>query len=327
MVVLIAIFATPLSSLADPPSLQELESRLFDCPIIWQATNTLPKSFWTYEKALPCIFNPKVITNAIILASFESKGYPKPSTNDICIFTDPDCDSCGCARVCNFSINPGRATLSFNSAYRNNLTQGMPGDDAIIKWASDDAPALGVDPKQIAFKNFTSHYNTDTNGDNIFSQISGRGVYLCRRLEGIFFWGDGDNVSLEGFWIEFGSYGQIRAFTLTWPDLKRVKKEKTATPEEIIRCIAEHKTIILPKYDEPDFFGRLKTLATARKLTITKITPYYSEGHFGDTPTNSEPKIVMPVAELAAVADVGNSNMPVQIYSPIISSDAARLVR
>lgn len=320
------IFATTYSSLADSPSVMELESRLFgNCSIVWQATNDLPKSFWTYEKVLPHVFPAQVITNAIILASFESKGFPTPSTNDTCIFADPDCDSCRCGRVCNFSIYPRQATLGFYSPYQNNLTHGMPGDDTIVRRAFDDSLALGVDPKQIAFKNFTSHYNTDTNHDKIFDQISGRGVFLSRRLDGISFFDDGDEIFLEGFWIEFGCYGQIRDFTLTWPDLNRVQKEKTATREEIIRCIAEHKTIVLPENDERDFFSRLKTLATARKLTITKITPYYSEGQFGDMPTNSEPKIVTPFAELDAVANLENSNVTVRICSPITSSDVARL--
>jgi hypothetical protein len=41
--------------------------------IIWKApTNNLPKSFWIYKK-LPRVFSAAVISNALMLASFQSK--------------------------------------------------------------------------------------------------------------------------------------------------------------------------------------------------------------------------------------------------------------
>src|SRR5208283_2277701 len=56
--------------------------------IIWQApTNQLPKSFWIYRKS-PRVFPAATISNAIILASFQNKGFPKPSTNRIIIWDD-----------------------------------------------------------------------------------------------------------------------------------------------------------------------------------------------------------------------------------------------
>ena len=85
--------------------------------------------------------------------------------------------------------------------------------------------------------------------------------------------------------------------------------------------------MVLPNPDEEDYFVRLKRLANAKKLTITKITPYYGEGVFGEVPTNDVPcKFATPFAELEAVADFGNSNATVQILSPILSSDVIRLL-
>jgi hypothetical protein len=56
--------------------------------IIWQApTNHLPKSFWIYKK-LPRVFSATTISNAMILATFQNKRFPKPSTNQIVIWAD-----------------------------------------------------------------------------------------------------------------------------------------------------------------------------------------------------------------------------------------------
>jgi hypothetical protein len=83
----------------------------------------------------------------------------------------------------------------------------------------------------------------------------------------------------------------------------------------------------MPNGDEENYFDRLKTLASAKKLTITKITPYYGEGMFGDVPTNDVPcKYATPFAELEAVADFGNSNATVRLLSPILSSEVRRLL-
>jgi hypothetical protein len=83
---------------------------------------------------------------------------------------------------------------------------------------------------------------------------------------------------------------------------------------------------VVPHEDEPDFFGRIKTLAGAKTFTVMKITPIYGEGVFGDAPANEEPpKVIAPFAELEAVADFGSSNMPVRLLSPILASEIVRL--
>jgi hypothetical protein len=69
-------------------------------------------------------------------------------------------------------------------------------------------------------------------------------------------------------------------------------------------------------------------LATAKKLTITKITPYYGEGVFGQVPTNNVPcKVVTPLAALEAVADYGTSNATLRLVSPLLASEVNRLLK
>ena len=51
--------------------------------IVWRApTNHLPTRFWTY-KIVPQVFSATAISNGIVLAGFEKKGFPRPSTSDV----------------------------------------------------------------------------------------------------------------------------------------------------------------------------------------------------------------------------------------------------
>ncbi len=324
---LIAILATGISSFAAPPTLEDFSPHFStNTQIIWQApTDHLPKGLWTYQKILPHVFPASTISNAIILGALQYRGFPEPSTNNTCF---EDYCHCSCMIHCLFSINPGYASMFFSSPLQTNTTQEIPDDEAVISWAWSYAKRLGVDPAQVAFKDITLHFNTDTNDNKMPDQISGRGVFLARVIDSVQYVGNGnDGFASEGFWIEFGSYGLIRNFCLIWPDLKRIDQNPTTSPQQIIACIRAHKTIVLPNDDETNYFARVKNLAKARTFTITKITPYYSEGVYGEMPTNDEPpKIVAPIAELEGVADFGNSNMPVRLFSPIFSSDVARLV-
>jgi hypothetical protein len=87
IVALIAtIVAMAFSSFADY-TLEDISPHFStNAEINWQAPiDGLPKSFWGYKK-LPQIFSATTISNAIILASFQEKGFPQPSTNQITIW-------------------------------------------------------------------------------------------------------------------------------------------------------------------------------------------------------------------------------------------------
>ena len=149
------------------------------------------------------------------------------------------------------------------------------------------------------------------------------GVSFPRQIDGIRF-----PDETEGFSIQrYGKERKLRFFLLTLPNLQRMREEATATPQETIACIRAFKTPILPNGEEPDYFARVKTMAKAKKLTISKLTPYYGEGVYGEEPTNNRrPSWVMPVAYLEATATFGTSNATIRLYSPILSSDVKRLL-
>lgn len=268
LTLLAAILALKFSCLAGEPTWQELSARVFtNASIVWQAPmDGLPKSFWTYKIIRPHVFSRETISNAIVLGHLQARGFPEPSTNNICI--SDDCH-CSCAIHCLFSIYPDDGSMCFSSPLQTNSTQQIPADSQIARWAWSCAFQLGVDLTQVVEKDFTTHFNSDTNGDSLLNEISGRGVYLSRVLDGIAFNGDGTDTASDGFWIEFGSYDLIRNFSLIWHDLKRDQQIPTASTAQIIQCIQAHKTIVMPEPQHEENYSQLsKNLPLQRSLPL-----------------------------------------------------------
>ena len=330
IVVLAVILVAGLRAPAEPVTWEELSSRIFtNAAIVWKApTNKLPKSFWIYQRKLPHVFSATVIANAAVLGSLQGKRFPKPSTNDFFIPEDRGPNYPGPRRTI-FGIRPGDANLYYSVPnYGQGSGEQLPSDEMITTQAWKNASQLGLDRAQLVQERIYEHLCETEQKGKMTNHVCGRGVFLSRQLDGIaFFSADNEAEGAEGFSVEFGSHDQIRFFSLRWSNVERYDHQKTASPEEIVHCIREHKTIVLPNPDEVDYFARLKKLANARKLTITRITPYYGEGVFGEVPTNDVPcKFATPLAELEAITDLGNGNAPVRIISPIISSEVRRLL-
>jgi hypothetical protein len=301
-----AILTRAFYSHAAPITLEDISPHLStNAQIIWEApTNHLLKSFWIYKK-MPRIFSAATISNAVIMASFQNKGFPKPSTNWIVIWAD---STEGEPQPPDFEITPDLGEMSYSLGDRapDSAAEYFK-DGAIVERAWDSLAQLGIERMEFVKTNVAREW----------------GVFLPRQIDGIQVYGESEGFSFQ----QFGNPKRIRCFSLTLPNLERTQKSLTASPQQIIACIRAFKTPSPPNGDEPDYFGRIKNLAKAKKLTITKITPYYAEGNYWETRTNNEPtKIVVPIAELEAVADFGNSNATVRLLSPIISSEVIRLL-
>jgi hypothetical protein len=305
-----AILAAVASSHASSVTLDDISPHFStNMPIIWQApTNHLPKSFWVYKK-LPRVFSAATISNAIILASFQVKGFPKPSTNRIILWAE---STEGEPQPPSFAILPDEGQLDYSLGDRApDSTEKVANDEAAVERAWDCLLQLGADRAQFVKTNVASQ------GD--------WGIFFPRQIDGVQFYRD----QSEGFsFQQFGQHGKIRCFGLLWPNLERMENCQPASPQQIIACIRGHRVVVLPEGVEGrHYLARVKRLAVAKKLIITKITPYYGEEVFGEVPAdNIPPKIVTPIAELEAVADFGNSNMLVRIVSPITSSGVSNLL-
>jgi hypothetical protein len=305
---LAAILATVFSSPAAPITLEDISPHLStNAQIIWKApTNNLPKSFWIYKK-MPRVFSAATISNAVILTSFQDKGFPKPSTNQVVIWADR---TEGEPQPPYLRITPDWGEICYSLGDRApDSKQQVFKDQAAVERAWDRLAQLGIDRSQFVKTNVASYGEW--------------GVSFPRQIDGVQFYDDTEGFSFQ----QFGSDGKIRCFRLALPNLEREQNSPTASPQQIIACIRAFKTASPPNGVEPDYFGRIKNLAKTTKLTITKITPYYNEGAYGEVPTNNEsPKYVFPMAELEAIADFGNSNLTVRLFSPVLSSDAIRLL-
>ena len=316
--ILVAILAVIFSSFAGPTNSLDKFSPHFtaNTEILWQApTNHLPKSFWIYKRLPPWSFSVSVISNAVILASVQDKGFPKPSTNNYFISGVPN--PCGVSFTI-FSIQPASSTISFSSPNQNLLTNYIPDNETVTKRAFECAARVGLDPADLVPDDVYSASNAAGCDETLTNGICARGIFLSRKLDGVGFWSGANNGS-DGFSIEFGSRGQVRSFSLVWPNLERSQKGMTYGPKEIINSIREHRILVLPD-DEPKYFERINMLTAAKTFTITKITPYYGEGVLGEMPTNdAPPQFIAPLAQLEGVADFGNSNATVKFLAPVLS--------
>lgn len=275
--------------------------------IAWRApTNDVPKRLWIYRKE-PHVFSAATISNAVVLAGFQRKGFPKPSTNTTTLWDIPLGATIEEPRPPCFFMMPDEGIIQFDLGDRwpDNPNEILA-DRAAVEYAWNCLAWLGVDRTQFVKTN-----------------VGSPGVSFPRQIDGIRF-----TCEIEGFSIQqFGKERKLRFFALTLPELQRTTNGLTASPQEIIACIRAFKTPILPNGEEPDYFARVKTMAKASRLTITKLTPYYGEGVYGEEPTNNlRPTWVMPVAYLEATATFGASNAAVRLYSPILSSDVQRLL-
>jgi hypothetical protein len=276
--------------------------------IVWRAhTDQLPKRFWTYKR-LPEVFSAEVISNGIVLAGFEKKGFPRPSTNTMVLWDDHQESE---PQPPYFAITPKSGQMSFTMGDRrpDSPKDDMPLDEAAVTRALKCAALLGVRAGELEPKNSA--------GTGLF------GVFLARQIDRVRFLDD-----TEGFHIRFGKGGRILQFALLWPKLERDESCRTATPEEISRCIRAGKTCLVPAEDGRDYFAQVKQLARARKITITQITARYVEGMIGEAlPEQEEPKYVRPVAILAGAAEVGTISVSIRLYAPVISSDVNALLK
>jgi hypothetical protein len=80
---LAAFFAAAFCAFGDAESWQEVSSHVFtNASIVWHVpADQMPKNLWVYRRMLPHIFSQEVISNAIVLGSLQSRGFPRSTTH------------------------------------------------------------------------------------------------------------------------------------------------------------------------------------------------------------------------------------------------------
>jgi hypothetical protein len=104
--------------------------------------------------------------------------------------------------------------------------------------------------------------------------------------------------------VSFGNHAKIAELQVAWRNLTLDRKVPVASPAQIIQWVRDGKAVIDT--------GLAIVPFQIKKLTITRITPYY----LGKDAFEVQ-KVVYPYAMLTATADTGFTNSVVRLSCPI----------
>lgn len=278
--------------------------------IVWQATNTLPSGLWVY-KAIPQNFSTAAISNLMAIGGFDWKNLLKRPDSYI-----PDKNL---FRFVNKKQNwtsyvvvaPTFGWIEYSGDDTNSplkLPEGVPSKAEAERLASDVLFQLGIDRSLLCDKR--SGYETvggklSPDGQRLTTNVYSRGVSYSRQIDGV------ESRNSACFIIEFGSHAQIMHFRLSWRNLSPYEAHPTLTSDQMIEAIKDGRTKAW------FFWEDLSGLNQAKKLTVVKMTPYYS-----DAPGEKPVDFIRPYAKLDLIADYGTNTSPVYLECPILSTNA-----
>lgn len=133
------------------------------------------------------------------------------------------------------------------------------------------------------------------------TQTVSRGVRLFRAVDGVCFGGVG---RCGGLYVDFGNDGEVSELELVWRTLQSKSEVTVAKSDQFRRWISAGQATL----DIDDGFDP----SQIKRLTITRITPYY----LGKDGTEIQ-KTIFPYAVLTALADLGRTNITVSLNTPI----------
>lgn len=276
--------------------------------IVWKASVTnLPTGLWTY-KVIPREFSMAVISNAMTIGSFEMLNIINPRDTNTIQFRDKK-DASQSMR--SLKINPSQGLVEYESrmpsAENREIPAGVPNEEDGVKLGWHYLFLLGIDRSQV-FNNPRAHVDIETRSKQ--NQITWQGAYKCtvgfdRCIDGIRAYGG-------NFHIVFRNNSKVEELDLSWPGLMPYESHSLANENEIIGFIKNGQAVLpVPEFD----FGNLSGM---KKLTITKITPYY----FFEPARDG---LFHPFAELEMTADLEDTNFNFQLRCPILTANNPKL--
>ncbi len=297
------VLGTSFSSPADSFELKGVAYPPSNVEIVWKASVTnLPTGLWIY-KPIPRDFSMAVISNAMAIGSFKMLDIVNPRDTNGIQFRDKK-DIWESRR--RLTISPAQGAIEYNSimpsSENRKIPIGVPTEEEGIKLAWDYLFKLGIDRSQA----MQPHARVDM--ESMFKKdvTDWEGPYQCavgvsRCIDGIRAYGG-------NFRIVFRRRAEVESIHLSWPDLVPYECHPVANENEIINYIKNGQAVL----PVPEF--HFEKLAGMKRMTVTKITPYYffepaSDGLFH------------PFAELEVNADLGNTNFNFQLRCPILSTN------
>jgi hypothetical protein len=287
--------------------------------VVWKAsTRNLPRAVWTYQ-AVPSDVSSTVISNLVALGGFTARDRKETPNNPHLI------SYANATKKKWLLINPAWAFVDYGDPDANDfhITNGVPDRRQAFKMAGVWLSKLGIDDRQL-FPNPNGagvkfYGGPDTvwlyprgGGPAYATNIHAYGVIFYRALDGIEFSG---GCARGGGQIDFGHHAGISKILVSWRNYQRDKLYPTTTRKGLLEEIRNGKAVwYSTNADWIDW-------PSVRKITITKITPYYySEAYDeNDKPQNA----AYPFAEMEAVAYTGTTNLAFNFDCPIIDETKA----
>jgi hypothetical protein len=293
--------------------------------IHWVApTNQLCAALWTY-KVTPQHFKIVAVSNLITMGSFtmqdEQHGHRviSSSNEDTLFFFSKE-------RVCNLTVVPPQGRIEYWDGYAaanhwdktnhfNELVDGLPSEVQTVELGLKLLKQFGINRTDLAQKSDghlitfgetkTRSYFDRRTQKYIDNEILTRGIFLNRQIDGVAFAGIGLGGGCE---IEFGNHGKIARFNLIWRDLQPYEHYKLASRDEIAQLINDGKAVLTHK--------NMVNPNDVKTVTITEISPLYMGAS-----ENESQDFVYPFAKLEATAETGYTNIDIELYCPILSTN------
>ncbi|MBI3849190.1 MAG: hypothetical protein HY298_02705 [Verrucomicrobia bacterium] len=321
--VLIVVLTAYLTCFGQNAPLEQLGRPFFQTNInlIWNApTNHLPRALWVY-RALPSEVSPAVISNLLALGSFTTRDRKKvPGYPHTISYADPSGKR-------TLWIVPEWSDIRYRDSDADDMkiAEGVPDKQQAFELATNYLSKLGIEHSQLGRKpdsfELRPYFNEGKamlyhhKGEPAYAtNLHMRGVVLMRALDGVEFYG---GSARGGCTIEFGHHSRICQIDVAWRKFKRDKLYAVAEPEKLLKWIRTGTAVwqSSPEWRSPDW-------SSARKMTITKVTPFYygeARSEF-DKPQNR----IDPFAQLEATLDTGKTNFPILVNCPILEEKPLR---
>lgn len=320
-IVCLTVLLSPMIVSAGEPLPQGQAFQPVHFEIIWAAPiNKQPTALWIY-KNVPQEFSTRAISNLMALGSF--------TTNDIRKLSDEEraMDKNGLALVNKeetryLGISPALGFIVYRDDKANDMmgrVEGVPSDAKVKKLALELLDKIGISSSGfatksskkndlLAFGNKEIRGHFDPKKKKFIKEVDKRGIFFIRKVDGVNFAGIG---VAGGFHVEFTSHEKVANLELIWRNLQPYQQYETASPEQIVAWIKEGKAVM----PYPLMNSDLKP-SEINKLTIKGFSPLY-KGALADEPQ----EFTFPFAQLNCVAVVGKTNVNLQLYCPILSTN------
>jgi hypothetical protein len=141
----------------------------------------------------------------------------------------------------------------------------------------------------------------DKSQGKLVKTVIARQLFLVRTLDGIPSIGMGLG---GGVWFSFGNDGQLAELEMAWRNVEPKGTYPVAREKQFSERLQSGQCVCA--FDSPE---------QIRVVTITNATPYYLE-----LPGTSPQKEIHPIAELDGEAQLAQTNLPIRVYCPLVTS-------